>query len=103
MTIQLSVDDIRKCFKKKHQLEVLNALCALAIPALELVEKVDGYPRCSQSTFDYIAKLFAHYDKRHHPNVQPGGMWMSRGWEVAESIPDFHVSTDHLKILYYVG
>ncbi len=73
--------------------EILVGLYRRAFGAdFDRATKVAEAPRCSQATWQYICLAFQRFDRRRHPDVLPGGLWLNAGFGVDESMPDWTVS-----------
>ncbi len=96
-----------------HQQEVLMYMYTLAldlIPSTPLptvdevqgvwlrIKSIDGWPRISPHTAEYIMGKAQELDKQYHPNVMPGGFWMNSGFSVDETVPDWEVATDGVPV-----
>lgn len=62
------------------------------------ITKVHGYPKVSKATWSYLCDAAISIDKDRHPGVMPGGLWLNNGFTVDESLPDWVVSLNGVKV-----
>jgi hypothetical protein len=67
-----------------HQSEVCDALYRLAFPGWDELQAVEGWPGIGKEAGFYILRKFMKFDRKHHPNVLPGGLWMNKGFSTHE-------------------
>jgi hypothetical protein len=68
-----------------HQADVLVKLYRLVYPDWDNIKKLHGWPKCGKALADYIAKAFMAFDRKHHPKVMPGGLWMNNGFSTLDN------------------
>lgn len=68
-----------------NQLEVWQLLYSHVHPDWDDIVKMIGYPQISYATNNELMKNFIEFDRRFHPDVQPGGLWMSAGFSSLNS------------------
>jgi len=90
---QLTQEQIDEVFDNaKHQCEYVIGLYKLAFPLTwDMIQKVNGYPRVSKATNEYIFQKAIDFDKVHHPNVMAGGAWMNNGFGGKDGIDDWFI------------
>ena len=77
-----------------HQAEYCTKLYSLAFgaPRWKRIKQLDGYPVVSPATGQYIFEKAIAFDRKHHPDVQAGGLWMNRGFgSSGYDLPDWKV------------
>jgi len=80
-TAKLGAGAIDACFRgKHHQTEVLLALYRKVYPMWDDIKTIDGYPKVDDETHMYISGRFIAFDRKHHPDVMPGGAWLNQGF-----------------------
>lgn len=84
----------------QHQSEYVLALYRLAIPDFDNVIEVDGFPRAHPTVIDCVFALAIEFDRRHHPNVLPGGMWLNHGFSADPTLPPWTVSVEGVPVRY---
>lgn len=85
-----------------HQAEILFALYRLAFPDWDLIRKVNGWPKVSNTTSEYICGKFITFDRRYHPDCISGGCWMNRGFTIDKSVPDWVIEPlEDKDVLYW--
>lgn len=96
-TIPLLKADVDAIFATATtQGEVLTRLYQLVYPNWDDVEQIHDFPQVHPSTGDYLMQQAITFDRRHHPDVLPGGAWLNSGfgsrgrdlheWEVAPAL-----------------
>ena len=96
---QLPKEKIDEVFEKaQEQADYIIGLYRLALPAWPPTEKLNGWPRVHRETWQYIAGKAMEFDRRYHPDVFAGGLWLRVGFSVDEhdTIPPWHVDVSHL-------
>lgn len=90
---QLTQEQIDQVFSDaKHQCECVIALYKLAYPnTWDTIQKVNGYPRISKATNEYIFTKAIAFDKVHHSSVMAGGLWMNNGFGTEHGLEDWIV------------
>lgn len=85
-----------------HQSDVWINLYRYVFPDWDNIKSIDGYPKISDETSNYIFKKFIEFDKIHHPNVMAGGLWMNSGFSTDSSgkLDDWKVYLDNCKVEY---
>jgi hypothetical protein len=76
-----------------EQSDALIAIYKMVFPEWDQIEKFDGWPKCNKTTWQAICSLFMEFDRTHHANVMPGGMWMNNGFSShgGEHLKDWEV------------
>jgi hypothetical protein len=93
----LTLDVIDPLFENNtHQAEVLIGLYKLVYdsseadrPPWDFVRSVIGYPEAGKQLSRYIQGKFISFDEVHHPGVQPGGLWVAKGFSQDDSLDDW--------------
>lgn len=80
--------------KYNDQADVLVGIYKMVFPAWDNIEKIDGWPKCGKPLWIWVCDKFMDFDKKYHPHVFSGGIWMNNGFSVDESLGDFEVSTE---------
>lgn len=84
--VKLTQEQVEAIFEQAtKQEDYLLGLFALVIPDLDRVEKVDGFPECSEATANEICKLCIAWDKKHAPHVMSGGAWLNYGFSTCSN------------------
>jgi hypothetical protein len=95
---QKAVEEIFQ--KGENQQQVADAIYREVFPDYDMIDKIDGYPKVSHATSVKLFELFIKFDKEHHPDVVPGGLWLDSGFAgTAEgNLPDWTVDVSHVKL-----
>ncbi len=103
MLIKLDEEEITNIFSTAEtQQQAALALYRKALPDYDRLEKIEGYPRVSHSTAVRLFDLFINFDKEHHPDVMPGGLWLDCGFagSAEGNLPDWTVDLSRVKLHY---
>ena len=99
--ITLDIKDIESIFgKHDNQHNVLIAIYRFVFPDWDNIESIDGSPTVSTKTWQDICAMFINFDKKHHPTVLAGGIWMNRGFDSCPDTKDGVVDISSLEIEY---
>lgn len=66
------------------------------------IEEVIDHPIITEETNLYIMRKAMDFDKKHHPDVLPGGCWMNRGFSsfnVPESLDLWQVIPANYRLM----
>ena len=67
-------EHIKELFEKHcDQGKVIEDIYRTVLPDWDRIKKVEGYPKCGTDLSYFIIKQFQDFDKKHHPDVMPGG------------------------------
>lgn len=79
--ITITTDQIKAIFEEaEHQSDYAIGIYKLAFPDWDEIKEVKGWPRISVNMNKFIFSLAIDFDKKHHPKVQCGGLWMNKGF-----------------------
>ena len=101
MRTTLKSQDIDAIFDAHDNQEaVLNALYRLAFPEWDDIKSVDGWPAVGKEAGLYIMRKFMAFDRKHHPAVFNGGLWMNNGFSIYDgtSLGPWELSTDNCNV-----
>lgn len=88
-TIKLDIEKVEELFiQYDNQYEVLLAIYKMVMPDWDDLESINGSPKVSLATWQEICSLFIDFDKKHHPEVLAGGIWMNSGFSVDYNMED---------------
>lgn len=70
-----------------------SMLYQLVFPDWDNIDKLDGYPQVNENTNNYIMGKFIELDRKYHPNVIPGGLWLNLGFSSLNTkiLPDWEL------------
>lgn len=89
-----------------HQANILIALYRYCFPDYDDIEKLDKWPIVTKNTSIYISSKFIDFDKKYHPKVLPGGLWLNNGFSSKELYPegkdikDWEVDLSRCNVIY---
>jgi len=86
--------------KSEHQSEVLIGLYRKVFPDFDDIEKINGFPHCGREMALHICGKLMEFDRKHHPNVLSGGLWLNNGFSADDSLKPWGVSISHLEESY---
>jgi hypothetical protein len=68
-------------------------LYELVYPNWNEINKLDGYPQVNEFTNEYIMSKFIELDKKYHPDVISGGLWLNLGFSSlnTHTLPDWEI------------
>jgi len=73
------------------QQDALERIYRLVFPDWDQIQKIHGHPSAGEELWKFIARLFIEFDRKHHPNLMPGGAWMNTGFSVSREIDPWKV------------
>lgn len=96
------IDNLFKLYETPSQMTEL--LYRQVIPEYDKCTKLNGWPKTSRTTGQYIMELFIKKDKeyfsKNKKNVLPGGTWMNYGFSNDDKMEDWIVNIDGLNVTY---
>ena len=87
--------------KHDHQEKVLIDLYKLVFPEWDRIIKIDGYPEAGCDLWKFICRIFQEFDRKHHPDCMPGGLWMNTGFSVNTELQPWEVSFKNCRVKYH--
>jgi len=104
----LAQKTIDKVFEEASQAEVpsqadyILGLYGIAFPNWDQIAKVNGWPRVSKVTSEYIFQRAIAFDEVHHPECFAGGAWMNNGFTSTysgdEPMPDWEIDISEVEL-----
>ena len=92
---------IESIFKnQEHQSQAIIDIYKLMIPDWEAVKKVHGWPEVGASLWKFICEGFIKFDRKHHPDVFAGGIWLNHGFSFNSRLAPWEVSFDNCLVEY---
>lgn len=83
----------------EHQAEAAEKLYRLAFPNWDEIESISGWPSAGEELNQEIFQHFIAFDRKHHPGVMPGGLWMNKGFSTLDkSLGPRELSTDNCEV-----
>ena len=100
----VEIDAFRKRIKaifreQENQSDVLVEIYKLVFPDWERITEVEGYPEAGDDLWKFICGLFMDFDRRNHPDVMPGGMWMNTGFSVNSGLSAWEIGFVNCKVI----
>jgi len=77
-----------------HQTEVIVAIYNMVFPDWDKIKKIHGWPKISNMANEFFFDKFIAFDKKHHPNVFNGGLWLNNGFSSDENVEGWDVKVD---------
>ena len=84
-----TIDDIFNSSNNQHIAWL--KLYKICYPEWDIIDELDNYPSVNEKTNDYIWLKFMELDKKYHPEVLSGGLWMNVGFACDNTIPEWQV------------
>lgn len=86
-TVKINKEEILKIFEEEdHQIKILIKLYKLIYPNWNEISQVKGFPKTSKEVNLFLFDQFIQFDKKNHPNVLNGGLWMDKGFSSDENL-----------------
>lgn len=79
--IELTKEIIDKCFEgciNQHQ--YWHNLYKTAFKNWDNIKNIEGFPKVSKKTNEYLFHKCIIFDQKYHPNVLNGGLWINKGF-----------------------
>ncbi len=76
----------------ENQSEIIIALYRMVFPDWDNISKIHGYPVVGIELWKFIARQFQNFDRKHHPNLMPGGCWMNQGFSSDPELDQWEIS-----------
>ena len=86
--------------KHDHQQQVLIGLYQMVFPDWYRIVKIHGYPTAGEDLWQYICRQFQEFDRTHHPDCMPGGIWMNTGFSVNHHLEGWEISFENCLVEY---
>ena len=76
---------VRKLFVKcDHQADVVGQLFRMLFPEWDSIIELSGFPESNKETNEILMGLFMEFDRKYHPKVLAGGIWLNHGFSSLE-------------------
>lgn len=83
-----------------HQSSALIKIYQLLFPDWDRIERIEGHPEVGREMWKYICNLFIEFDRKHHPNVFHGGLWLNTGYSSSDRLGPWEISFDGCNVIY---
>ena len=92
---------VREIFESQtRQDEALIEIYKLALPEWDTIEKVHGYPEIGNEFWKFVCREFIEFDRKHHPDVFAGGIWLNTGFQSNSELDPWELSFLHCRVDY---
>ena len=81
-----------------HQMDAMEGIYKLMIPEWDNVKRVNGWPHVGEALATYCIGKFREFDKKHHPEVKPAGIWINNGPGMERKLGDWEFSMDGVEL-----
>ena len=81
-----------------HQMDAMEGIYKLMIPEWDNVKRVNGWPHVGEALATYCIGKFREFDKKHHPEVMPAGIWINNGPGMEGKLGDWEYSMDGVEL-----
>jgi len=72
----------------------------VAFPDFDRIKKIDGYPLVNKALHEKLFENAIDFDKKYHPHVISGGLWLSVGFSCDDSLPDNTIDVSKCNVTY---
>lgn len=87
-----SQEEIDAIFEEAEDQETAAvAIYTLAFPNWEKITKIEGWPACGEEVQNYLFRKFIRLDRKFHPEVMAGGLWMNRGFSLNRELGPWEI------------
>ena len=99
----LTQEDIDRLFEEEEakpnpqQVNVFISLYKKAFPNLDEIKTLKNWPRVSRTTQEYLFTKFINFDKKHHPKVLNGGLWLNKGFSIKDDLQDWQIDISQVE------
>lgn len=100
--MKLNQKEVEKLFEEcNHQSDVIIGIYKMVFPQWNDIEKIDGWPTINKETSEKLFKLFIAFDKKYHPGVMAGGLWMKNGFSTlaGDNLALWEVDSETCKVI----
>lgn len=78
---ELTKEIIDKCFEScTNQHQYWRNLYGIAFKNWDNIKNIEGFPKVSEKTNEYLFHKCIVFDQKYHPNVLNGGLWVNKGF-----------------------
>ena len=98
--VVLTKEQIDEIFEKaSHQAEYVLGLYELVIgPDFSDCKKIKDWPKAGPKVYEYVMLRAIEFDRKHHPDVLPGGLWVNYGFSLDKNLGDWEVDISEVEI-----
>lgn len=88
--------------KSEHQARATEEIYRLVLPEMfdPACVKVKGWPSVNHETSKYLLGKFIEFDRKHHPSVMAGGLWLNNGFSTTDVISAWQADISACEIVY---
>ena len=91
---------IKAIFKKHdHQTDVLIDIYKMILPNWDQIESIEGHPEAGRDLWKFICNLFMEFDRKHHPKVFKGGIWLNTGFSANSNLKPWEISFENCTVI----
>ena len=83
-----------------NQGDALVGIYRLVFPEWDDIELIKGFPEAGNELWKHICRCFIEFDRKHHPDVFPGGIWMNTGFSSNPKLESWEISFDNCSVVY---
>lgn len=92
-------DHIKTIFERhNNQSDILIDIYKLALPDWDQIEMIDHSPEAGQDLWEFICKQFIDFDRRNHPEVFNGGIWLNNGFSSKGNVNPWEISFENCRV-----
>jgi len=99
--VKLDKEKVKKLFEEETDHEnIVIELYKTVFPKWNSIKNIKNWPKINKKTNEEIMSMFIDFDRIHHKNVFPGGVWMNYGFSSDNSVNEWEVDLSQIKIIY---
>lgn len=83
-----------------NQSDALVEIYKLVFPEWDAIEKINGFPGAGAELWKYICRGFMAFDRKYHPTVFNGGIWMNTGFTSNTELDPWEISFNNCTVEY---
>lgn len=92
---------VKEIFESQtRQDEALVEIYKLVMPEWDRIEKVHGYPEVGEEFWKFVCRDFMEFDRKHHPTVFAGGIWLNTGFQSNSELDPWELSFANCRVEY---
>ena len=92
---------VKEIFKEQNnQADALVEIYKLVFPEWDQITKIHGFPEAGNGLWKWICRGFIEFDRKHHPDVFHGGIWMNTGFSSNGHLEDWEISFENCSVEY---
>lgn len=96
-TTQKKIDAIFE--EAEDQEAAAIAVYTMAFPDWEKIVSIEGHPACGEVMQNYLFKKFICLDRKFHPEVMAGGLWLNKGFSIDRKLGPWEIDASRATVV----